>query len=149
MTSSVRSLTNRKKEEKKTNQINHSMIRTIFFSLSSFIRIFLIEDYDKIAISIFYSWYSCSWIQSWRKRTRLSNRYSDCVSCCDQCSFLANFDENTVSKLPSTIFQGVYYGWAKLHTKSAHNEVYKMVTSVGTNPYYHGEKKSMVSRNFF
>ncbi|UJR16098.1 hypothetical protein I4U23_003010 [Adineta vaga] len=55
---------------------------------------------------------------------------------------LANFDEETVEKLPSSIYQGVYYGWAKLLTKS-NNEIYKMVTSVGTNPFYNGEKKTM------
>ncbi|CAF0841010.1 unnamed protein product [Adineta ricciae] len=54
----------------------------------------------------------------------------------------ANFDEETVDKLPSSIDQGVYYGWAKLLTKR-NNEIYKMVTSVGTNPFYNGEKKSM------
>ncbi|CAF1107254.1 unnamed protein product [Adineta steineri] len=54
----------------------------------------------------------------------------------------ANFDETTVEKLPSSIHQGVYYGWAKL-LKKGDNEIYKMVTSVGTNPFYNGEKKTM------
>jgi hypothetical protein len=56
---------------------------------------------------------------------------------------LANFDEVTVEKLPSSIYQGVYYGWAKLLAKDD-NQIYKMVTSVGTNPFYNGEKKTMV-----
>ena len=59
-------------------------------------------------------------------------------------SILANFDEDAVEKLPSAIYQGVYYGWAQLLTKES-NEIYKMVTSVGTNPFYNGEKKTMVS----
>ncbi|CAF3705877.1 unnamed protein product [Rotaria socialis] len=54
----------------------------------------------------------------------------------------ANFDENAVAKLPSSIYQGVYYGWAKLLIPDD-NQVYKMVTSVGTNPFYNGEKKTM------
>ncbi|CAF0788827.1 unnamed protein product [Rotaria sp. Silwood1] len=54
----------------------------------------------------------------------------------------ANFDDDTVEKLPSSIYQGVYYGWAKLLTQN-HNEVYKMVTSVGINPFYTCEKKTM------
>ena len=56
---------------------------------------------------------------------------------------LANFDEGTVDKLPSSIYQGVYYGWVKILTND-NNKVYKMVTSVGTNPFYNGEKKTMV-----
>ncbi|CAF2132559.1 unnamed protein product [Rotaria magnacalcarata] len=54
----------------------------------------------------------------------------------------ANFDENAVAKLPSSIYQGVYYGWAKVLIPD-NNQVYKMVTSVGTNPFYNGEKKTM------
>ena len=54
---------------------------------------------------------------------------------------LANLDEATVDKLPSTINQGVYYGWAQFKNQ---NEVYKMVTSIGTNPFYSGEKKTIV-----
>ncbi|CAF0736263.1 unnamed protein product [Rotaria sordida] len=54
----------------------------------------------------------------------------------------ANFDEDTVKKLPSSIHQGVYYGWAKL-LRQNDDEIYKMVASVGKNPFYHGEKKTM------
>lgn len=55
----------------------------------------------------------------------------------------ANFDEKTVDKLPPPICDSVYYGWAKLLTGDD-NHIYKMVTSVGTNPFYHGERKTMV-----
>ncbi|CAF2369765.1 unnamed protein product [Rotaria sp. Silwood2] len=54
----------------------------------------------------------------------------------------ANFDEDAVQKLPPSIHQGVYYGWAKLLTQND-NEVYKTVASVGTNPFYNGERKTM------
>lgn len=57
--------------------------------------------------------------------------------------FAANFDESTVENLPITINQGVYYGWAQLQTPGL-NQVYKMVTSIGTNPHYNGEKRTMV-----
>ena len=56
---------------------------------------------------------------------------------------LANLDEMTVEKLPSTINQGVYYGWAQIKNQT---DVYKMVTSIGTNPFYNGEKKTIVRR---
>jgi len=49
-----------------------------------------------------------------------------------------HLDETTVDKLPSSIDEGVYYGWAQLKDQ---NEIYKMVTSIGTNPFYNGEKK--------
>ncbi len=57
------------------------------------------------------------------------------------CLILANLDEATVEKLPSTINEGVYYGWAQIKNQ---NEIYKMVTSIGTNPFYNGEKKTIV-----
>ncbi|CAF1204379.1 unnamed protein product [Adineta ricciae] len=58
--------------------------------------------------------------------------------------YLANLDEATVEKLPTSIDQGVYYGWAQLLTKTD-SEVYKMVTSIGTNPFYNNTKKTIVS----
>ena len=58
--------------------------------------------------------------------------------------YLANLDETTVEKLPASIVKGVYYGWAQLLTKTE-NEVYKMVTSIGTNPFYNNTKKTIVS----
>ena len=59
-------------------------------------------------------------------------------------SILANFDDAAVENLPPSIEQGVYYGWAKLLTKE-NNQIYKMVTSVGTNPFYNGVRKTMVN----
>jgi len=43
--------------------------------------------------------------------------------------------------LPKDLSTGIYYGWASLH-----GEVYKMVASIGWNPYYKNEKKSMVQK---
>jgi len=51
----------------------------------------------------------------------------------------ANFPENVVEGLPSGVNTGVYYGWAKVDD----GPVYKMVMSIGWNPYYKNEKKSM------
>lgn len=53
--------------------------------------------------------------------------------------YLANFPESVVNELPGDLSTGVYYGWASLH-----GQVYKMVSSIGWNPYYKNEKKSMV-----
>lgn len=50
----------------------------------------------------------------------------------------ANFSESVVNDLPEDLNTGIYYGWASLH-----GQVYKMVTSIGWNPYYKNEKKSM------
>lgn len=51
----------------------------------------------------------------------------------------ANFDEDVVAKMPSTMNNGVYFGWANVDK----GPVYKMVLSIGWNPYYKNEKKSM------
>jgi riboflavin kinase len=51
----------------------------------------------------------------------------------------ANLSEPVVSALPKDLSTGIYYGWASLH-----GTVYKMVASIGWNPYYKNEKKSMV-----
>lgn len=51
----------------------------------------------------------------------------------------ANFPEDVVSKLPAAFATGVYYGWAKVDDGS----VEKMVMSVGWNPFYQNQKKSM------
>jgi riboflavin kinase len=45
-----------------------------------------------------------------------------------------------VNGLPEEIHTGVYYGWAKLEN----GPVYKMVMSIGWNPYFKNIKKSMV-----
>ncbi|KAL6267811.1 hypothetical protein P5V15_000883 [Pogonomyrmex californicus] len=50
----------------------------------------------------------------------------------------ANLPESVVNALPKDLSTGVYYGWASLH-----GQIYKMVASIGWNPYYKNEKKSM------
>ena len=56
-------------------------------------------------------------------------------------SISANFPTDVVDKLPADIEGGVYCGWACVDN----GPVFKMVMSIGWNPYYHNEKKSMVS----
>nr|CAD7430359.1 unnamed protein product [Timema monikensis] len=51
----------------------------------------------------------------------------------------ANFDDQVVSLLPPGFQTGVYYGWAKVDE----GPVYKMVMSIGWNPFYKNIKKSM------
>ncbi|CAF0864859.1 unnamed protein product [Brachionus calyciflorus] len=51
----------------------------------------------------------------------------------------ANYPEDVVDKLPSAFDNGVYYGWAQVDD----GPVYKMVMSIGNNPYYNNEKKTM------
>jgi len=53
----------------------------------------------------------------------------------------ANLPESVIDALPEDLSTGIYYGWASLR-----GEVYKMVTSIGWNPYYKNEKKSMVQK---
>ena len=55
--------------------------------------------------------------------------------------FPANFPESVVENLPADIGTGIYYGWASL----GNGDVYKMVMSIGWNPFYKNTKKSMVS----
>nr|CAD7573776.1 unnamed protein product [Timema californicum] len=51
----------------------------------------------------------------------------------------ANFDDQVVSLLPPGFQTGVYYGWAQVDD----GPVYKMVMSIGWNPFYKNIKKSM------
>ncbi|KAJ9574740.1 hypothetical protein L9F63_008110, partial [Diploptera punctata] len=51
----------------------------------------------------------------------------------------ANFPQEVVDALPDEIEMGVYYGWAQVES----GPVYKMVMSVGWNPYYNNVKRSM------
>lgn len=44
-----------------------------------------------------------------------------------------------VDNLPADISTGIYYGWACV----GNGDVYKMVMSIGWNPYYKNTKKSM------
>ncbi|XP_014205498.1 riboflavin kinase isoform X2 [Copidosoma floridanum] len=50
----------------------------------------------------------------------------------------ANFSEEVVEALPAEFETGVYYGWAWLE-----KQIYKMVMSIGWNPFYKNDKKSM------
>lgn len=51
----------------------------------------------------------------------------------------ANYPLDVVKSLPSALKTGIYYGWANVDN----GEVYKMVMSIGTNPYYDNKEKSM------
>ncbi|KAK6184880.1 hypothetical protein SNE40_007242 [Patella caerulea] len=51
----------------------------------------------------------------------------------------ANFPDSVVDHLPDSIGCGVYYGWAQVDDGS----VFKMVMSIGWNPYYQNKKKTM------
>nr|AAH79807.1 MGC86418 protein [Xenopus laevis] len=51
----------------------------------------------------------------------------------------ANFAEKIVDRLPADISTGIYYGWGQV----GNGEVYKMVMSIGWNPFYKNTKKSM------
>lgn len=51
----------------------------------------------------------------------------------------ANFPDSVVENLPADISTGIYYGWACL----GNGDIYKMVMSIGWNPYYKNTKKSM------
>lgn len=52
----------------------------------------------------------------------------------------ANMNEDAVNSLPENFQPGVYYGWAQISDDST---VYKMVMSIGWNPFYKNSKKSM------
>lgn len=52
----------------------------------------------------------------------------------------ANYPPDVVDNLPNDLETGIYCGWAKVDDGA----VYKMVMSVGWNPYFKNEKKSMV-----
>ncbi|KAL1461471.1 hypothetical protein WDU94_013364 [Cyamophila willieti] len=52
----------------------------------------------------------------------------------------ANMCSEAVKSLPENFDPGVYYGWAKL---SNNPTVYKMVMSIGWNPFYKNKTKSM------
>lgn len=51
----------------------------------------------------------------------------------------ANFPEEVVNNLPKDMETGVYYGFSQIDNGPVH----KMVMSIGWNPYYKNEKKSM------
>lgn len=51
----------------------------------------------------------------------------------------ANFDDNAVATMPVSMDNGVYFGWVNINN----GPVYKMLVSIGWNPYFKNEKKSM------
>ncbi|XP_074642439.1 riboflavin kinase-like [Tubulanus polymorphus] len=51
----------------------------------------------------------------------------------------ANFPEDVVDNLPDDIESGIYHGWATVDD----GPIYKMVMSIGWNPFYKNEKRSM------
>ncbi|XP_033124166.1 riboflavin kinase-like [Anneissia japonica] len=51
----------------------------------------------------------------------------------------ANFPIEIVNDLPKDFPTGVYYGWGCVND----GQVYKMVMSIGWNPFYKNEQKSM------
>ncbi|CAH8534619.1 unnamed protein product [Schistosoma turkestanicum] len=51
----------------------------------------------------------------------------------------ANLEESVVDEIPDSIENGIYFGWAKLNN----TPVYKMVMSIGWNPYFKNIKRSM------
>ncbi len=53
----------------------------------------------------------------------------------------ANFPTEVVDNLPEEYKEGVYYGWAQVDN----GPVYKMVMSIGKNPYFNNEKRTIVS----
>jgi len=52
----------------------------------------------------------------------------------------ANFDSTVIQLLPPQLHTGIYFGWAQLNRVTP---VYQMVTSVGFNPYFGNQVKSM------
>jgi FAD synthase len=51
----------------------------------------------------------------------------------------ANFPEDVIENLPSDLDAGIYFGWASVNK----GPIYKMVVSIGWNPFYKNEKKSV------
>jgi len=55
----------------------------------------------------------------------------------------ANFEQHVIDHLPDTLPTGIYFGWAKVDLQGKGNKIYKMVTSIGWNPFFNNERKSM------
>lgn len=51
----------------------------------------------------------------------------------------ANLDTYTVSQLPSSVANGIYFGWAKVDE----HRVAKTVVSIGWNPYFKNSTRSV------
>ncbi len=59
-------------------------------------------------------------------------------------NILANFSDEVVQRLPKAFPCGVYYGWANVGS----GDVHKMVMSIGFNPQFQNETKTIVRRMF-
>lgn len=57
----------------------------------------------------------------------------------------ANYSSEVVDTLPNDMETGIYYGFANVDG----GPVYKMVMSIGWNPFYKNVKKSMVSSTIY
>lgn len=73
--------------------------------------------------------------------TCISNRLIEVFVIADYSLVPANFPEDVVKSLPEAVNRGIYFGWASVDN----GPVYKMVMSIGWNPYYDNTEKSMVS----
>lgn len=58
---------------------------------------------------------------------------------CTRFLLIANLSLDVVKSLPESLHTGVYYGWSNVNN----GEVYKMVLSVGWNPFYNNKEKSV------
>ncbi|KAA3671470.1 riboflavin kinase [Paragonimus westermani] len=63
---------------------------------------------------------------------------------CDLTDFIrfvrvANLEESVVSRLPASLQNGIYFGWAKVDQ----HPVTKTVVSVGWNPFFKNSKRSV------
>lgn len=56
---------------------------------------------------------------------------------------VANLCPDDFSPVLSELTSGVYFGWAGLSTRG----IYKMVMSIGWNPYFDNNEKTIVSLN--
>lgn len=54
---------------------------------------------------------------------------------------IANYPLEVIKALPTDTETGVYFGWANVDN----GEVYKAVLSIGWNPFYKNDTKSMVT----
>ncbi|XP_037924305.1 putative riboflavin kinase isoform X2 [Hermetia illucens] len=71
--------------------------------------------------------------------TCISNRLIEVFVTVDYSLVPANFPEDVVKSLPEAVNRGIYFGWASVDN----GPVYKMVMSIGWNPYYDNTEKSM------
>lgn len=53
----------------------------------------------------------------------------------------ANYEQSVVDQLPENLCKGIYYGFAQVD----HSSVYECCLSIGWNPYFGNQVKSMVN----